>query len=134
MARRTLTDQNSGPCFGTWTSPTPSSRRIVAIASRAAGSPCTTKARRTGPPSRRTHDLQLVAVGVGRVAGDRLDLGLPLVLLSQNPHALLAALNPAAQGVLRLEADEEHQVAVVSDAVGQVMQDSCPTRPCPTRR
>src|SRR4051794_33091736 len=45
------------PCFGTWTSPTPSSRRIVAIASRATGSPCTTKARLTGPPRRRTHDL-----------------------------------------------------------------------------
>ena len=66
---------------------------------------------------------QLGPVGVGRVAADGLDLGAARVLLAQDPHDLLAALDPAAERVLRLEADEEDQVPVVADAVGQVVED-----------
>ena len=53
-------NSNDSPCAGTWTSRTPSSRRIPAIVWRAEGSPCTQKARRTGAPIRLTHDRSSV--------------------------------------------------------------------------
>ena len=66
---------------------------------------------------------ELRPVGVRRVAADGLDLGAAREVLAQDADDLLAALDPAAERVLRLEADEEDQVPVVADAVGQVVQD-----------
>ena len=66
---------------------------------------------------------ELVAVGVGRVAADGLDLGAARVLLAEDADELASLLDAAAEGVLGLEADEEDEVPVVADPVGQVVQD-----------
>ncbi len=71
---------------------------------------------------------QLAPVGVGRVAADRLHFGAAPVLLAEDLEDFLALLNPAAEGVLRLEADEEDQVSVVADAIGQMVKDAARLR------
>src|SRR5215210_789598 len=65
---------------------------------------------------------ELVAVGMGRVARDRLNFSLPLVLLAEYPNGFLPAFYSAAQGVLRLKTHKENQVAVVADAVREMVQ------------
>ena len=60
---------------------------------------------------------------MGRVAANGLHLRLPVVLLSQNPHHLVAVLEPAAERVLGLKTDQEDQVPVVADLVGQMVED-----------
>jgi hypothetical protein len=67
---------------------------------------------------------QLPAVGVGGVAVYGFDLGSHFVLLTQNADLIRPALDPATQGVLRLEPDKEHQVPVVANSVGQVVKDA----------
>ncbi len=62
---------------------------------------------------------QLILVRVCGVPADRLDLGAALVVLAQDTDDLLTVLNPAAQGVLRLKAYEQNQVAVVADAAAR---------------
>ena len=70
---------------------------------------------------------QLGPVGVRGVAADRLDLGVPLVLLAQDLHDVLAVLDPASERSLRLKADEQNQVAVLPDPVGEVVKDAPPS-------
>ena len=56
------------------------------------------------------------------------------MLVAEDPDGFGALLDPPAQRVLGLEADEEHQVAVVADAVRQVVEDAPGLRPCPRPR
>ena len=53
----------------------------------------------------------------------------PRILTSSSP-----LLDPPAERVLRLEADEEDQVPVVADAVGQVVEDPARLRHAATPR
>src|SRR3954470_12335224 len=67
---------------------------------------------------------ELVAVGMGGVAADGLDVGPALVLLTHDAKHLFSGLNPPAERVLRLESDEQDQVLVVSDPVRQMMENA----------
>src|SRR5687768_599374 len=67
---------------------------------------------------------KLVPICMSGIAADGLDLGAALVLPPQDPDHLLATLDPASQRVLRLEPDEQDQVAVIADSTGQMVEDA----------
>src|SRR5215203_2099071 len=67
---------------------------------------------------------KLVAISMRRVSGDRVYLRSRFMLLSQDPDDLLASLNTAPERVLRLKADEQHQVPMVTDAARQVVENA----------
>ena len=103
-------NSNASPSFGITTRRTPSSVRIFAIASRAGGLAVDHEGALD-----RTADLpdpgpQFGAIGVRRVAADGLDLGADREHLAEDLHLLRAVLDPAPEGVLPLEAHEEHEV------------------------
>src|SRR5215218_6071622 len=67
---------------------------------------------------------KLGAISVRRVPGYCVYLRSRFMLLSQYSDDLLASLNAAPERVLRLEADEEHQVAMITDAARQMVENA----------
>jgi len=67
---------------------------------------------------------QLGAIGMGTKAVDGHNLRFDVILFAKDLDHGLMLNQPAAEGIGRLPADDEHRVAGVFDVVLQVMQDT----------